>query len=1001
MSLPYTPNEIRACFDQGAWKRGTDYYLKDLVLKFGHNVSGNSVYGSVKGSGHQPYNVHAQIDGKTDVHAVCSCPVRINCKHAVALLLTVWFQEVDLDGEAASLQGSTNNEIENWLGELEKQLSPGVFDTANDVDVNTPNRLLYVLELDKASGDQLYVKYSNARKLKAGGYGKETRYDPDRIMNQGRASFVSSDDEAILREVYVRKMMDYIDYSKLSESGGGDLLLKMLATGRCFWLNKDGTPLRLGASIKGNMHWRTFDDATQQLSFVTDDETAIILPTIPPFYLNELTHECGPLEIDVPKKALSLMQKAPRVSMEELSSVTERLAQVIENIPTPASIKIKNKSGIKPIPYLHFCLFEPERKNFNPYLYGYEFKPKPVVEIKMDYDGNKTSLFEKGVELSYQQDDQFVKLKRDLQAEKKCFDQIEKIPLTQFKKIERTESVPVDLFSLAHPDYVREEDAWNSFMMENLPALEAKGWQVSYDDDFPYYISQVDEWHMEVDDNSDSQWFDLDLGIMVNGERYNLIHLISVLIKQNPRMFKDIQEKNATPPENIIVRISDGGKLAIPYERIERILNVLLELFDKKTDVSSKIRLPKWRAAELNELQSQGLQWQGNESLKLSADRLSKFKRIKPKAAPKKFKANLRDYQKEGLAWLQFLREYNFNGILADDMGLGKTVQALAHISVEKAAGRLDKPVLVIAPTSLMYNWRHEAEQFSPHLKLLTLHGPDRKKDFDRIAEHDIVLSTYPLLGRDDKVLLEQEWHLLILDEAQNIKNPKAKATKVVCQINARHRLCLTGTPLENHLGELWSIFNFLMPGLLGDEKQFRRIFRTPIEKQGDSERAKRLAKRLAPFMLRRKKDEVVKELPAKTEIVRSVSLEGVQRDLYETIRISMQKKVRDSIGKLGLNRSHIIVLDALLKLRQICCDPRLLKANAKAKKANSAKLELLMSLLPELLEEGRKILLFSQFTSMLSLIEDELKVLKIKYVKLTGSTRNREAPITAFQNGE
>ncbi|MDH5258889.1 MAG: DEAD/DEAH box helicase, partial [Gammaproteobacteria bacterium] len=525
---------------------------------------------------------------------------------------------------------------------------------------------------------------------------------------------------------------------------------------------------------------------------------------------------------------------------------------------------------------------------------------------------------------------------------------------------------------------------------------------VSFDADFPYFVSRVDEWLMDVDDVADNQWFDLDLGIIVNGERYNLIHLISLVIRQNPRTFKSIHTKNFKPPETILIRLSAGEKLALPYERISKIVSVLLELFDQKTDVNSKIRLPKWRAAELNELQSQGMQWKGSESLKINADRLSSFKSVKPKTPPKKFKADLRDYQKDGLAWLQFLREYEFNGILADDMGLGKTVQTLAHISVEKAEKRLTNPVLVIAPTSLMYNWRHEAKQFTPHLTLLTLHGADRKKDFDRIAEHDIVLSTYPLLGRDDKVLLAQDWHMVILDEAQNIKNPKAKATKVACQLKTKHRLCLTGTPLENHLGELWSIFNFLMPGLLGDEKQFRQVFRTPIEKLGDTERAKRLARRLAPFMLRRKKDEVVKELPAKTEIIRSVSLEGEQRDLYETIRISMQKKVQDSIGKLGLNRSHIIVLDALLKLRQICCDPRLLKSHSKTtKKENSAKLELLMSLLPELLEEGRKILLFSQFTSMLSLIEDELNLLNIKFVKLTGSTRNRETPITSFQNGE
>jgi len=1008
VSLPYTLDDVRAYFDSGAVKRGTDYYLKSKVLKVAQNPAMNNVYGTVSGSGHHKYNVSVRIDTDTSTpsfYAVCSCPVRIDCKHAVAILYTNWFQQMDLQAQEAGTQTQQvesspgkSREIENWLEELETQLSSKTIDTKNDIAAGSLNRLLYVLTLQKQPyGDRLLVNYLSARPLKAGGYGKDSRYDPYRIVSYGRTSFISTDDEIILREVYARKMMDYIEYDNLSASRGGELLSMMLATGRCFWQDKNTPPLTPGEPAKGEMHWRTFDDASQQLNFVAEDAEAIILPTIPPFYINESKGICGPLEIDVPKKAMSLIQAAPRVSPSDLSVVTERLTNLVKNVPAPKKISTKNKTGIKPVPCLHFTLFDDGIDD--PYDY---IEPIPVMEITLDYDGKKTSLYEQGVALNYMQNNQLIKLKRNLPAEKKCLDLIESVPLIQLIVEYVDETLPQDLFTIPAPPYANEENVWVSFMIEDLPLFREQGWQISFDDEFPYRLAEIDEWHMDVDDSSDNNhWFDLNLGILVNGERYNLIHLISILIKQNPRIFKNMQTEDANPPENIMMRLNDGVILPIPYDRISRIVSVLLELYDKKGDVENSLKLPKWRASELNELQSQGLQWQGGDELKKTADKLAGFKGVKPKAAPKKFKAKLRDYQKDGLAWLQFLREYNFHGVLADDMGLGKTVQALAHICAEKAGKRLDKPVLVIAPTSLMYNWRHEAEQFAPHLSILTLHGPDRKKHFDSISDHDVVLTTYPLLGRDDEVLLAQDWHMLILDEAQNIKNPKAKATKIACRLKAKHRLCLTGTPMENHLGELWSVFNFLMPGLLGDEKQFRQLFRTPIEKQGDTERAKRLAKRLAPFMLRRKKDEVAKELPAKTEIVRSVGLDGVQRDLYETVRVSMQKKVRDSISQLGMGKSHIIVLDALLKLRQICCDPRLLKSNAKAKKSNSAKFDLLMSLLPELLEEGRKILLFSQFTSMLGLIEDELKVRKIKYVKLTGSTRNREKPITDFQSGD
>jgi len=301
-----------------------------------------------------------------------------------------------------------------------------------------------------------------------------------------------------------------------------------------------------------------------------------------------------------------------------------------------------------------------------------------------------------------------------------------------------------------------------------------------------------------------------------------------------------------------------------------------------------------------------------------------------------------------------------------------------------------------------MFNWRMEAERFTPTLKVLVLHGPERKHAFENMLNYDLILTTYPLIVRDKEILLKHEFHFLILDEAQFIKNSKSLATQIVQQLKAKYRLCLTGTPLENHLGELWSLFHFMMPGLLGNEKKFNRLFRIPIEKQGDQERRSHLNRRIAPFLLRRTKDKVLKELPAKVEIIRHVELDGTQRDLYETIRVTMQKKVRQEIAKMGLARSHIILLDALLKLRQTCCDPRLLKIKiAEKSKSSSAKFELLMTMLVELLDEGRQILLFSQFTEMLGLIEEALHEKKIAFVKLTGQTKDRETPVQQFQNGK
>lgn len=362
----------------------------------------------------------------------------------------------------------------------------------------------------------------------------------------------------------------------------------------------------------------------------------------------------------------------------------------------------------------------------------------------------------------------------------------------------------------------------------------------------------------------------------------------------------------------------------------------------------------------------------------------------------------MRPYQRRGLAWLGLIAETGLGGILADEMGLGKTVQTLAHLLAERAAGRLDRPALVVCPTSLVANWRAEAARLAPGLRVLTLHGPKRAEAFATAGQHDLVLTTYALLPRDAAALEAVAWHAVVLDEAQAIKNPASQAARAAARLKARHRLCLTGTPIENHLGELWSQASFLVPGLLGDHRRFGRVFRGPIEKQGDAARRDLLARRLAPFVLRRTKAEVAAELPPRTEIVRRVELAGAQRDLYETVRLAMHERVRREIAAHGFARSRIVILDALLKLRQVCCDPRLVKLAATGARAQpSAKLAHLLGMLAELAAEGRRVLLFSQFTAMLDLIRPELAAAGTGFVELTGGTVDRATPVARFQAGE
>lgn len=543
---------------------------------------------------------------------------------------------------------------------------------------------------------------------------------------------------------------------------------------------------------------------------------------------------------------------------------------------------------------------------------------------------------------------------------------------------------------------------------EIFPRLLAEGWQIETDPSFPFQpIKNIGEWYANIDNQTASgiDWFDLEMGVEIEGKRINILpHIVRLL--RDPNVRSTMGNSQLSDSEMLYTQLEDGRYLPIPAKKIQFIAHTLIELYDfNALTHDGRLRLSTWQSVQLAELEqamaAAQLRWFGSSQLRELGAKLRNFKMIEKAILPKSFSHALRPYQEEGVSWLQFLRDHNLNGILADDMGLGKTIQTLAHIMVEKESGRMQAPVLVVAPTSLMANWKSEASRFAPLLKVLILQGNERKDNFNRIGAHDLILTTYPLLSRDKDILLGHDYHLLILDEAQVIKNPNTMAHRIVQQVRAKHRLCLTGTPMENHLGELWSLFHFLMPGFLGDSKKFTQTFRKPIEKQQDQDRQQALTRRVRPFMLRRTKEEVVSELPEKTEIIQKIELLPTQRDLYESVRLAMHSKIQVEIEERGFKNSQIVILDALLKMRQVCCDPRLLKIESAKNIRESAKLQFLIDTLPEMVEENRKILLFSQFTSMLALIELELKKLRIPYALLTGQTRDRQTPINDFQSGK
>lgn len=568
-----------------------------------------------------------------------------------------------------------------------------------------------------------------------------------------------------------------------------------------------------------------------------------------------------------------------------------------------------------------------------------------------------------------------------------------------------------------------QEEFFGDFWADQAPRLQQLGWQLAVLPGFAHESVPVSAWRFIVSSETgevlakevaaplrprafssevfggldpSGRWL-LSIGVEVDGEAMDVGPMVADLLRRDPRWADARQVERIDPHAPISLRAPGGRRIEAMAGPLKAVVLALLDLLSDLKRKDGPLRLTPWDAHRIDAIHGAlqaldgGAPWHmsGAGGLLTLAQRLRQAGAVRAIEAPEGLGIRLRGYQLQGVAWLQYLREQNLAGILADDMGLGKTAQVLAHLLIEKQAGRLDLPALVVVPTSLLFNWQEEARRIAPDLRVLALHGEGRAAHFATLQAGgvDLALTTYPLLWRDLDLLSRQRFHLLVLDEAQTVKNAASRSAAAARRLPARHRLCMTGTPLENHLGELWTQFHFLMPGFLGDARSFSRLWRKPIEEQGQTVRARLLAQRVRPFILRRRKEDVLRELPPRTEIVERLQLQGRQRELYESVRIAADKRVRRALQQRGLSASQVTVMDALLKLRQVCCDPYLLKNGRMPAGIERAKIELLRDMLPALVAEGRRILVFSQFTAMLALVAAELEQLGLACLTLTGDT--------------
>jgi hypothetical protein len=1015
-------DDLSHAFSAKTTQAGVELWAKGYVQIKALQGKGGTIEAQVQGG--QRYNVSISLvpaqTGGVAVLGRCTCPVGFNCKHAAAVMMEVLDQldplfgdgddvlEVDAEPTKPQLRESPPSsqptmEITQWLNSL-AAVPP------DDTEAYPPSirrRMVYVL--GPSASHALEISLVAIEFRKDGTLAGNIRcFHPFDLRNPAQQpKFLRPSDRRILNRL--------IAFGQTSDQGEefADTLRLALATGRARWDRHDGAALQEGPARAGSIVWRTLDNGTQRPAVTLTDDRPVFRGD-PHWYVDTAAGQIGAVTVDLPRHLQRALLEAPAVPPELAVHVSRELATraPAHALPAPVELAPAVVHAGPPVPTLR--LSGEMIVVSDPFPNRWREPPPPitlpVAWLSFRY-GPHVAQFGEPFATSGMKDGQLFRVHRDMAAEARHARELANLDLLPLGRRHNIGAPPRLSQALA----LSETDpfAWFDVVENDLPALREAGWDITIDASFPLRLASLSgDITARISDGSGIDWFDLELDTIVDGERIDLLPLLTRWIASVARnggsldtLLGDDDEADDLP---LLLPLPDGRLLKLDAGRLRPFLAIILELFGNG-DVdpeSGRTRLSRRAMGDLALAESVGLQagivWHGGDALRALGRQLRETSAIPPAPVPAHLAGVLRPYQERGVAWLQFLRMAGLGGVLGDDMGLGKTVQALTHLCIEHEAGRLLTPALVICPTSLVPNWRSEAARFAPNLRVLPLHGPARHGEFGRIGQSDLVITTYPLLTRDHETLLAQDWHIVILDEAQTIKNPAATTTKFAAGLRGSQRLCLSGTPLENHLGELWSLFDFLMPGFLGDRTSFNRLWRNPIEKGGDTDRQAALARRVTPFLLRRTKDEVAADLPAKTEIVEEIAMERAQTAIYEGIRLTMHAKVKAAVAARGLARSGIIILDALLKLRQACCDPRLLKlAGAKAAKAKSAKLDRLMEMVPELLSEGRSILLFSQFTSMLALIEAALIAKGIPYVLLTGNTKDRATPVRRFQAGE
>ena len=863
-------------------------------------------------------------------------------------------------------------------------------------------RLVYLLDTD--ARNRLCVEVQLTRLLNRNAFRPAPVKRLMELMRGQYSGYLAPEDRRLLARLAQHESHEGV---ALAGEEGRELLGAMVETGRAFLAGGRGGRLRWTEPAEARPGWEGVDACRWRPVLGAGPEAAGVWATVPPVRFGPGAKTDHVAELHVPEWPAPLAGTWLRAEPMDAEEAARYIAKLVNRhpgspVPAPEGVAFEEET-VRPVPRL--CVLRKDNLPATGAARLITLQDLLLARLEFQYGPRAVPWDDPRPEIAFRAGSSARRVRRDTAFEAQALARLKALGFAA-----KPPDPAAGLFDFHKGDFILADEtpgSWETLLRRAFPALRKEGWEFEDPPDFALKTSSGEaDWYSGFSP-SGAQWFTFEAGVRHKGRRVPVIPLIrDFLLSHAGESDESLRERFARSTFALQEAGGDGCIL-LPGGKIRDIFESLFELRHGADIRGGGVRMGAWRAAELA---LDGVaDEEPDEGTAAMAARLRAWLGRsdildEPPGLPGDLSA-LRGYQRRALGWMEFLRDTGTGGILADDMGLGKTFQVLAHLRHQQHEDRLGKPALVVAPVSVMENWLREAAARAPSLRARLHHGAGRGA-IDP-ASADLFVTSYGHLRQDTNLLAEVEWSVVVLDEAQAIKNSASQAFAAATRLRAGHRLALSGTPVENHPGELWALLHFAFPGFLGTEEHFRQYFPRGASDEA-AERAREnaawLARRIAPFVLRRRKDDVATELPPKTEIEHILPLSDLQARAYEALRLKLNRDIRDLLERRGIAQSTVFVLDALLRLRLLCCDPRLRgEGGGKATAADSAKLNRLLELLDELVAEGRRVLVFSQFTRMLDLIEAEIKERGWAFLRLTGDTppAGRPALVNAFNEGD